>query len=83
MISLDKKQPEPLNLTTLTLKQYIEPWPKYKVLYDPETDTQKAHLVLNAKKIEVAYNLRSDYCSFWNSYVPNLILNQRKFFYFK
>jgi carboxylesterase type B len=82
VISLDKKEPEKLNLTTLTLKQYIEPWPKYQVLFDSESNNQKAHLVLNAAQVEVGYNLRSDYCSFWNSYLPNLILNQRKLKFF-
>ena len=74
----DKKEEEKLSLTTLALEQSIEPWPKYQVLFDSETNNQKAHLILNAAQIKVDYNLRSDYCSFWNSYLPNLILNQRE-----
>jgi len=74
----DIKEQEKQKLATLTLEQSIEPWPKYQVLFDSETNDQKAHLILNAAQIKVDYNLRSDYCSFWNSYLPNLILNQRE-----
>ena len=65
-------------MNTFTLKQPIENWPKYEIIFSSQNDTQRAYIVLDANKIEVDYNLRADYCSFWNSYIPNLMLNERK-----
>lgn len=61
---------------TLTLRQEIEPWPKYELRNSFEDDDQRALLVLNAAKIETENNFRAGYCSFWGSYLPNLILNE-------
>lgn len=63
-------------MNTFTLKQPIENWPKYEIIFSSQNDTQRAYIVLDADKIEVDYNLRADYCSFWNSYIPNLMLNE-------
>lgn len=68
-----------LNISTPTLKTYIEPWPKYRILFDHKNDRQKAYLELNADKNEIKYNLRADYCSFWGSYLPKLMLQEGKF----
>lgn len=68
-----------INSNTQTLKQSIEYWPKYEIYFNPLNDTQRAYLILDADKIEVNYNLRADYCSFWNSYLPNLMLNERMY----
>lgn len=69
---------------TQTLAQYIEPWPKYRILMDPNNDNQRAHIILNSDKIEIGYNLRAEYCAFWGSFLPNLILSECKYFrYFR
>ena len=60
---------------TASLKTHIEPWPKFRVLFDAKNDRQKAYLELNAEKNTIGYNLRADYCSFWGSYLPNLLLD--------
>lgn len=64
-----------LNISTPSMKTYIEPWPKFRVLFDSKNDRQKAYLELNADKNKIGYNLRADYCSFWGSYLPKLLLN--------
>jgi len=60
---------------TASLKTHIEPWPKFRVLFDAKNDRQKAYLELNAEKNTIGYNLRADYCSFWGSYLPKLLLD--------
>ncbi len=61
---------------TQTMRESIEYWPKYDVFFDDKDDRQRAYLILDANKIEVDHNFRSEYCSFWGSYLPNLILNE-------
>lgn len=68
---------------TLTMRQKIEHWPKYEVKFDNERDEQRAFLILNANKIEVDYNFRAEYCSFWGSYLPSLVLAEGKLLTFK
>ena len=67
-----------LNISTPSLNTHIEPWPKYRVLLDSTNDKQKAYLELNADKNTIGYNLRSDFCSFWGSYIPKLMLDERE-----
>ena len=66
------------NLKTSSLKQDIDHWPKFQVMFSSLNDTQRAFLHLDAKKIEVGYNLRAEYCSFWSSYLPNLMFSECK-----
>ena len=65
------------NLSTQTSMQYIETWPKYQILKDK--DKQRAFLRLDAAGVTVDYNIRAEYCTFWGSYLPHLILSQCKF----
>lgn len=65
---------------TLTMRQKIEHWPKYEVKFDNKRDEQRAFLILNANKIEVDHNFRAEYCSFWGSYLPSLVLAEGKLF---
>ena len=65
-------------ITTQTLAQYIEPWPKFELMQNANSDDQRAHLVLNSNKLEIGYNLRAEYCAFWGSFLPNLVLSERK-----
>ncbi len=69
---------------TKTLSQYIEPWPKFKVVKNSTYDDQRAYLILNSKEISTGNNLRAEYCAFWGSFLPNLVLNECKlvFIYF-
>ena len=64
---------------TLTLRQEIEPWPKYQLRASSDSDEQRTLLVLNAAKIGTENNFRAGYCSFWGSYLPNLILEEGSF----
>jgi len=64
---------------TLTMRQEIEPWPKYVLKYDSENDEQRAFLELNADEIRLGHNFRAEYCSFWGSYLPSLMLKQGRF----
>jgi hypothetical protein len=70
-------------ITTQTLAQYIEPWPKFELFSSADaanlnTDEQRAYLILNANKLEIGYNLRAEYCAFWGSFLPNLVMSERK-----
>lgn len=65
--------------STPTLNQYIEPWPKYRIVPSPDNDFQRAYLILNSEKIDVSYNLRAEYCTFWGSFLPTLILSECKY----
>ena len=65
-------------IITQTLAQYIEPWPKYELVSNPNNDEQKAYLILNSEKVEVQHNLRAEYCAFWGSFLPNLMLSECK-----
>jgi acetylcholinesterase len=67
---------------TKTLSQYIEPWPKFKVIKNSTYDQHRAYLNLNSKEISIGYNLRAEYCAFWGSFLPNLVLNECKKFSF-
>jgi len=64
---------------TLTMQQEIEDWPKYVLKFDHENDEQRAYLDLNADEIRLGYNFRAEYCSFWGSYLPSLMLKQGRF----
>ena len=61
-----------------TLRQYTEHWPKFKVLKNSTLDEQRAYLILNADEVGVGFNLRAEYCAFWGSFLPNLVLNECK-----
>lgn len=64
--------------TTQTFSQYIESWPKYRILNNHYDDYQRAYIILNSDKIDIGYNLRAEYCTFWGSFLPKLILGKRK-----
>lgn len=64
------------SVATQTLLQPIEYWPKYQVQFNSKNDDQRAHMTLNSEKIQVGYNLRADYCAFWGSFLPKLILGE-------
>ncbi|CAF0719879.1 unnamed protein product [Brachionus calyciflorus] len=68
------------NTLTQTLMQPIEHWPKYEIQVNPNDDRQRAYITLNSEKIEVGYNLRAEYCAFWGSFLPNLILGEARSF---
>ena len=68
---------------TKTLDQKIEPWPKFKLIKNATNDEQKAYLILNSKEITVGFNLRAEYCAFWNSFLPNLVLSECKLYLIK
>ena len=59
-----------------TFKQNIERWPKYEILFNSSHNYQKAYLILDANKIEIKYNLRAEYCGFWGTYLPNIMLTE-------
>ncbi|RMZ96447.1 acetylcholinesterase type 1 [Brachionus plicatilis] len=65
-------------VATQTLLQPIEYWPKYQVHFDPKDNNQRAHLTLNSEKVEIGYNLRAEYCAFWGSFLPKLILGEAR-----
>jgi acetylcholinesterase len=63
---------------TQTQAQFIEPWPKYQIFTNPYQDHQRAYLILNADQVRHDYNIRAEYCTFWGSYLPKLILSECK-----
>lgn len=63
---------------TQTQSQIAEFWPKYKIDMNPYSDEQRAYLELNSRKVEVGYNLRAEYCAFWGTFLPTLMLSERK-----
>jgi acetylcholinesterase len=63
---------------TQTLSQRIEEWPRYEIKFNIERDQQRAYLILDAKGISSNYNIRAEYCSFWGSFLPNLVLSECK-----
>ena len=67
-------------ILTQTLNQQTESWPKYQILTtNKEDDYQRAYLNLNSEKVFVDFNLRAEYCTFWGSFLPNLVLSECKF----
>jgi acetylcholinesterase len=68
---------------TQTFSQYIETWPKYRILNNQYDDYQRAYIILNSDKVEVDYNLRAEYCTFWGSFLPKLILGESKLIFLK
>ncbi len=66
-------------ILTQTLNQFIETWPKYQISANKENDYQRAYINLNTEKIFIDYNLRAEYCTFWGSYLPNLVLSECKY----
>ena len=65
---------------TQTFSQYIETWPKYRILNNQYDDYQRAYFTLNSENSDVNYNLRAEYCTFWGSFLPKLILGECKKF---
>jgi acetylcholinesterase len=47
-------------------------WPKYEIKNSTRNDTQRAYLKIQTGKNKVGYNLRVDYCAFWEELMPNL-----------
>lgn len=64
------------NRATQTMIQPIEYWPKYRITFNPKEDSQRAHIVLNSNGVSIDHNLRSEYCAFWGSFIPSLILSE-------
>jgi acetylcholinesterase len=48
----------------------LEDWPKYQIVAN--SDKQRAFLIMSSDMLKVDYNLRADYCEFWNSYLPSI-----------
>ena len=73
-------------ITTQTLAQYIEPWPKFELFSSADSnlnsEEQRAYLILNSNKLEIGYNLRAEYCAFWGSFLPNLVMSECEYFLF-
>lgn len=69
-------------MSSQTMLQTAEFWPKYKIDMNPYSDEQRAYLTLNSRKVEVGYNLRAEYCAFWGTFLPTLMLSERKFNFF-
>lgn len=69
----------PPNGASMTMMQPIEYWPKYRILSKAHKDEQRAYLVLNSNGVSIDYNLRAEYCAFWGSFIPSLILSESKF----
>jgi hypothetical protein len=67
-------------ILTQTLNQQAESWPKYQILANKEDDYQRAYLNLNSEKVFVDFNLRAEYCTFWGSFLPNLVLSECKLY---
>lgn len=65
-----------------TLMQPIEYWRKYKIQVNSSDESQRAHIVLNSDKVYIDYNLRSEYCAFWGSFIPSLVLSECKLKFF-
>ena len=65
-------------INTQTLNQFIDTWPKYSIVSNSVEDYQRAYIVLNSEKVYVDYNLRAEYCTFWGSFLPNLVLRESK-----
>ena len=63
-----------VNEITSSLLNFIYEWPKFKVLNNSNNDLQRAYIILKANKLQIGYNLRAEYCSFLNSYLPNIKL---------
>ncbi|CAF0707338.1 unnamed protein product [Brachionus calyciflorus] len=62
--------------TSSKLNQIIEYWPKYQIAQNPDNDSQRAYIDLNSEKIKISYNLRAEYCTFWGSFIPTLVLSE-------
>lgn len=66
---------------TQTFMQKIEYWPKYVLNMNPHNDYQRAYLNLNSEKVYVGYNLRAEYCAFWGTFLPTLMLSECKYWF--
>jgi hypothetical protein len=67
-------------LSTDTQNQIIEYWPKYEIHANPDDDYQRAYISFNDKGVDVGYNIRAEYCSFWGHFIPQLIIRECKYF---
>lgn len=63
---------------TQTQLQRAEYWPKYRIDMNPYSDEQRAYLELNSNRVKVGYNLRAEYCAFWGTFLPTLMLSESK-----
>lgn len=77
-LELQPYAPRPPNRITQTMMQPIEYWPKYRIVSNPNDDAQRAYLVLNSVGVTIDYNLRAEYCAFWGSFIPSLVLSESK-----
>lgn len=68
----------PPNRASQTMMQPIEYWPKYRIVNNPNDDAQRAFIVLSSYGVTIDYNLRAEYCAFWGSFIPSLVLSECK-----
>ena len=61
-----------LNEVKSNLVNFVYEWPEFKILNNTKSNLQRAYIILKANKLQIAYNLRAEYCSFLNSYLPNI-----------
>lgn len=81
--SVNQRKFDKTDSTTITQTQLqmAEHWPKYTINMHPHNynDEQRAYLTLNSDKVEVGYNLRSEYCAFWGTFLPTIMLSESKY----